>query len=141
MDPLRKFDVTLGREIEKKFNAGIIVARPNATFLRLWYDSFKHYVPYSWDYNSATVPYRLYMMRPAARRAELLHVEPYRLTTPDWLDRGNLLIKVIDWRDLYVVHTMLHHESYTFTPENVRRLSTTLGEVIRYIYYGSPKII
>ena len=137
MDPLRKYDVTLGKEKPPKFIAGIIVARPNAMFLRLWYNSYRNnYRQLDWDYNCARVTYQLYLKRP-----DLVHVEPYRLTTPDWQDRRKLWKEVIAWRDLYVIHAMLHFDRTEYTPESVRQLNSTFGEVVRFIYYGSPKIL
>ncbi|KAI0211210.1 hypothetical protein LSAT2_003966 [Lamellibrachia satsuma] len=137
LDPLRKYDVTLGKEKPPKFIAGIIVARRNALFLRLWYNSYRaNYRQLDWDYNCARVTYQLYLKRP-----DLLHVEPYRLTTPDWQDRHLLWKEVIAWRDLYVIHAMMHFDRTEYTPENIRQLNSTFGEVVRYIYYGSPKTL
>ena len=65
----------------------------------------------------------------------------YRLTTPDAKDRGNLWRRVINWRDLYVLHVMGHDEEDTSTPESIKTPHSTFGEVMRYIYYGSSDII
>ena len=139
LDPLRKYDMTLGKEKPPKFIAGIIVARKNALFLNLWLESYRNnYRGNDWDYNCARVTYKLYKERP-----DLLHVEPYKLTTPDWLDRSNLWDKVIDWQGqgLYVIHVMVHLNKKVYTPENVKALNSTFGEVVRYIYYGSPQLL
>lgn len=139
MDPLRMYDTTLGKEKPPKFIAGIIVARKNAPFLKLWYESYKdNYRAIDWDYNCARVTYKLY-----EQRKDLLHVEPYKLTTPDWQDRKKLWDEVIDWQGmgLYVVHVMLHLNWKEYTPENIKDINSTFGEVVRLIYYGSPKLI
>lgn len=138
-DPLRVYDATLGKEKPPKFIAGIIVARKNAPFVKLWYESYRNnYRPIDWDFNCARVTYQLYQKRP-----DLLHVEPYRFTTPDWTERENLWNKVIDWKGmgLYVIHVMLHLNWQEYTPENVKSLNSTFGQVVRYIYYGSPSLI
>lgn len=136
-DPLRKYDAVLGKEKPPKFIAGIIVAKPGATFLKIWHESYKNnYRPFDWDFNCARVTYQLYMKRP-----DLLHVEPRKFTTPDWQDRRLLWDEVIDWSELYCVHVMLHLNWKEYSPENVKKLNSTFGEVVRYIYYGSPKII
>ena len=82
------------------------------------------------------VPYKLYLERP-----DLLHVEQYKFTTPDWTQRDNLWKNVIDWKDLYVIHVMGHLFHDTSTPESIKTINSTFGEVMRYIYYGSPKLI
>lgn len=138
MDPLRLYETTLGKELPAKFIAGIIAAAPNARFLKLWRESYKDkYRPDEWDYNSASAAYALYKKYP-----ELLHVEPYKLTTPDYLDRADLLNNVVYWEDLYVIHVMGHELNWDkFNPEYIKNVNTTLGEVMRYIYYGSKQLI
>ena len=131
--------VRVGKEKPPKFIAGIMVSRKNSTFLRLVYESYRNnYRGGDWDYNCARVPYQLYLEHP-----NLLHVEPYKFTTPDWMERYNLWNRVVDWKDLYVVHIMAHTDGVRekFTPESIKTNDSTFGEVMRYIYYGSPKLI
>ena len=106
--------------------------------MRLLYESYRNnYRPLDWDYNCARVAYKLYLQRP-----DLLHVEPYRLTTPDWLDRDKLWNQVIDWSELYVIHVMGHDRNdSSYTPQSIKSINSTFGEAMRYIYYGSPKLI
>jgi len=114
-----------------------MVARKNSTFLRLLYESYRaNYRAWDWDYNCARVAYQLYLQRP-----DLLHVEPYKFTTPDWKDRHKLWDQVIDWKDLYVIHVMGHDTNDSSSPESIRTINSTFGEVMRFIYYGSSKLI
>jgi hypothetical protein len=139
MDELRKYDACLGKERPPKFIAGIITAKKNAAFLRLWHESYNNnYRAFQWDFNCARMTYLLYEKRP-----DLLHVEPYRLTTPDWLDRKLLWDEVIDWKGmgLYVIHAMMHFNFQEYTPKNIKNLNSTFGQVMRFIYYGSPDLI
>jgi len=125
-----------GKEKPPKFMAGIMVARRRSTFMRLVHASYRdNYRPRDWDYNCARVAYQLYRRRP-----DLLHVEPHRLTTPDWRERARLWRDVIDWRDLYVVHVMGHDTPDDSNPASIRALNSTFGEVMRYVYYGSSEI-
>ena len=127
----------MGKEKPPKFIAGIIVARRASTFLRLLYESYRdNYRPWDWDFNCARVAYQIYVQRP-----DLLHVEPYRFTTPDWQDRRLLWNEIIDWRQLYVLHVMGHFNWVEYDPELIRTINSTFGEAMRYIYYGSPKLI
>ena len=139
LDPLRKFDATMGKEKLDKLIAGIIIAKQNAPFLQMWIESYRgSYRALDWDYNCARVAYELYKKRP-----DLLHVEKYKLTTPDALDRKYLFDEAIDWRGmgLYVVHLMGHDDKTDYTPESVKSMNSTFGEVMRYIYYGSSALI
>lgn len=137
MDPLRKYDATLGKEKPPKFIAGIIVARQGATFLRLLYESYRNnYRPWDWDYNCARVAYQLYTQRP-----DLLHVEDYKLTTPDWKERWKLWDAVIDWSDLYVIHVMGHFMWFDYSPDSIKTINSTFGEAMRFIYYGNKQLI
>jgi len=114
-----------------------MVSRKGSTFFRLLYESYRNnYRPWDWDYNCARVAYKLYLQRP-----DLLHVEPYKFTTPDWRERHKLWKQVIDWKDLYVIHVMGHYTNDTSTPETIKTIKSTFGEAMRYIYYGSPKRI
>ena len=137
LDPFRQYDATLGKEKPPKFIAGIIVAKKNSLFLKLLYESYRNnYRPLDWDYNCARVAYQIYLSRP-----DLLHVEPYKFTTPDWQDRRLLWNDVIEWRHLYVIHVMGHFIWDEYTPENIGSLNSTFGEVMRFIYYGSSSIV
>jgi len=136
-DPLRVFDATLGKEKPPKFIAGIMIGKRNATFFRLMHESYRgNYRAGDWDYNCAKVPYEIYL-----NNTELLHVEPVRLTTPDWNDRGDLWDRIIDWRGLYVIHLMCHYMKDDVTPQSIKTTNTTFGQVMRFTYYGSPVLI
>ena len=137
MDPLRKYDMTLGKERPPKLIAGIMVARKDALFLKIFYESYRNnYRALDWDYNCARVTYQLYRKRP-----DLLHVEFYKLTTPDWTQREKLWKETIDWSDLYTIHVMQHLSWFEPDPESIKTIESTFGEVMRYIYYGSPTLI
>jgi len=144
-----------GKEKPPKFIAGIMISRKGSTFMRLLYESYRgNYRPWDWDYNCARIAYHLYLQRPDwdyncariayqiyLKRPDLLHVEPYKFTTPDWKERYKLWKEVIDWKDLYVVHVMGHFNYDRSGPESITTINSTFGEVMRYIYYGSPKLI
>ncbi|ESN96353.1 hypothetical protein HELRODRAFT_189210 [Helobdella robusta] len=137
LNPLRRYDACLGKEKPPKLIAGIIIAQKNSLFLKMLHESYKNnYRPYDWDYNCARVAYQIALQRP-----DLIHVESRRLTTPDWQDRKQLWREIIDWSDLYVIHIMGHFDFQEHTPESIKSLNSTFGEVMRYLYYGSPKLI
>lgn len=137
LDPLRKYDTVFGKEKPPKVIAGIILASKNALFLRLLKESYRdNYRPLDWDYNCARVAYQIALKRP-----DLIYVEPFRLTTPDWGDRNLLWKEVIDWSGLYVIHVMGHFDWNEHSPESIKKQNSTFGQVMRYIYYNSTKLI
>ena len=137
LNPLRKYEITLGKERTPKFNAGTIIAHKDALYLQVVYQSYRdNYRPFDWDYNCARLPYQIYLKHP-----EMVHVEQYRLTTPDWSERQLLWNDVIDWSNLYTIHTMMHLNWVEYTPESIRDMNNTFGEITRHLYYGSKKLL
>ena len=137
LDPLRKYDAVLGKEKPPKLIAGIIVASKQSLFLTLLKESYRNnYRPLDWDYNCARVAYQVALKRP-----DLIHIEPFRLTTPDWGDRHLLWNEVIDWSGLYVMHVMGHFDWNVHSPESIKTQNSTFGQVMRYIYYNSSQLI
>lgn len=137
LNPLRKYEITLGREKPPKFNAGVIVAHRDAMYLQAVYQSYRNnYRPFDWDYNCGRVPFQLYLKRP-----EMVHVEMYRLTTPDWTERHLLWNSIIDWSNLYVIHIMIHMDWEEYNPEKIKTMNNTFGEVVRHVYYGSKRLL
>ena len=132
MNDLLHYNMTLGKVKKPKFIAGIIIGNKDALFLKMWYEAYRKYKANSWEYNCATVPYNIYIENP-----NLVHVEFYKLTTPDFFKRDLLLMKTINWRDLYVVHLMSHELKVQITPDSIKQWNSTLAAVMRYIYYGS----
>ena len=46
-DPLRGYDLTLGRPVKIALPNGIIIARNGTLFLRIWLENYRHYNPKS----------------------------------------------------------------------------------------------
>ena len=136
-DPLRVFDLVAGKEKTEEMNAGILLAKPNAPFLHLWYESFRNnYRPHDWDFNIAKLSYALLQKVP-----HLVHLETHRLSYPDPRDRDLLFDKVVEWHDLFCIHVIHHVLRREYTPENIKYLRSTFGEITRLTYYGSPDIV
>lgn len=137
LNPLRRYNNVFGKEHERKLNAGVILAQSHSPFIQMWYESYRDYRPRHWDYNCAIVTYTL-----AQKHPDMVHVEEYKLTTPDWLDRAKLFRSTIDWRGMrvYCVHLMLHMDQRKRSPRTLEFMNNTIGDVIRYIYYGSNQV-
>jgi hypothetical protein len=48
-----------------KLNNGVLLAARNASFLRLWLESYADYRPDQWDYNSCVRPFELWRLHPS----------------------------------------------------------------------------
>lgn len=58
LNPLRNYDVTLGREMPSLLANGVIVARQGAPFLRIWLETYRNYDRRSWAAHSTHTPHR-----------------------------------------------------------------------------------
>lgn len=131
LNPLRIHEVAIAREKPPKLIMGTILAAKNASFLRVWYETYKYtYDSSIWDYNTGIVSFYMFTRRP-----DLIHVEPFRMSTPDWTERTQLLFKtIINWRSLFVLHFMGHRTTEQYNVERMNKMQNTLGEVLRHGY-------
>ena len=136
-DPLRRFATTLGRETSYGLGSGIILAEPNSVFIHLWLNSFKSYNPWPWNW----AKYAVWTPHVLARQfAEEIHIEETRLQHPTWAQSDQLCEKLYDWSENYAVHVWKRFCEVPQTVEEINSLNNTLGEVFRYVYYGSKKL-
>ncbi|XP_074652839.1 uncharacterized protein LOC141907165 [Tubulanus polymorphus] len=137
-DPLRRYDTSMGMEYEDGLGNGVIVAKPNATFVRIMYESYRDFNGSDWSWHSVRLPYRLATFYP-----ELVHVEPTSINQPNCWSTG-LIYDIgsrFDWSRNYCLHLWYRFYDKDHTPETVQTLDSTLGQVFRYIYYGNKSFI
>ena len=141
---LRKYDCTMGQEMDDLLCGGVIVCSKSSPFLQLWTSAFvADYRPDKWAYNSGLQPTRLWRRYP-----NLLHVEPTKINRPNWTPAGMNKIwgnKTFDWRQNYALHTWYrfrakkcpwyrsHYGDLHPEESDVRTMNNTFGEVTRYI--------
>ena len=138
-DDLRVFDLTLGRPVAIALSNGIIIARKGALFLRLWLENYRNYSPKSWGGNSVAKGNIIHKVFP-----HLVHVEEQSLLHPSWQESPAMFSRRIhyNWTGHYSIH--IYFESTHHIPKNPEQLKSyenTLGQVMRYIYYGSSDLI
>ena len=141
-DDLRKYNCTMGREDPKKLCSGIIVCVKDHPFLYLWlnsyYDDFRHI----WTYNSGIVSTRL-----MERYNGLIHVEDKKLHRPSYYEIAKIWGKqTYPWKDNYAIHTWIRVALSKLiteypTPESIKSMKTTYGEMARSVYYGTSEVI
>ncbi|KAK2145062.1 hypothetical protein LSH36_705g01012 [Paralvinella palmiformis] len=135
LDPLRHYPAVIGHEGPPKFNAGTILAAPNSSFLRLWYDAYKtDFHPNKWAYNSGEKSYQIYLEHP-----RLLHVENESLSTPRGLSLPDMMKHIVDWSFFYTLHVIEYEKD--FTPGNIKRKQSTVCEILRYVCYNSKEAV
>ena len=137
-DPLLYYNTTLGAESNSHLANGVIISAKNASFLRIWKDTYHNFRDNLWGYNSVSMPFRLARQHPA-----LVHIEWNTLIHPHW--QNTLWIfqkeKLWDWSSVYGMHLYYRVYKPQHNPESIKTLNSTLGEVFRLIYYNSTSII
>ncbi|XP_077977460.1 uncharacterized protein LOC144433021 [Glandiceps talaboti] len=143
LDPLRYYDYVVGREYQSTMSNGIILANKNATFLKIFYNSYKHYNSKCWSCNSVSKQNKL-----AKENITLLHIEPDSMIKPAYGRYRQLFNGTYNWREgHFTVHVYMrlyrkaNPNEPQFTKENIKTLDNAFGEMCRYIYYGSPGLI
>jgi len=142
-DPLLRHNYVMGRVTPDQINSGIVLSRRGEAFLSLWLESYKSYKGKgeTYTHKATIVPHKLAELYP-----HLIHVEEESLNKPNWKPEGmrQLYTGHYNWSDNYAIH--LWHRylpsgvSVPKKPEDIEHLNSTLGEVIRFILYGSDNI-
>ena len=139
-DPLREYNLVLSRGTKKTIANGIMIARKGALFLRLWLENYRNYKPGSWNGNSVVFSNLLQQLYP-----HLVHVEQVRLLGPTCLQTIYLYgidNKFFDWSKCLSIHIFgENHYRVPRKPEQLKGFNSTLGQVMRYIYFGSPNLL
>ena len=139
-DPLREYDLVLSRATDKAIANGIMIARKGALFLRLWLENYRNYNRYIWGGNSVLFSNLLHKLYP-----HLVHVELDRLLGPSYLQLKYMYgidNNFFDWSKSLSIH-IFGENTYRVpgTPEQLKGFNCTLGQVMRYIYFGSPNLL
>ena len=132
-DPLRKYDLTVGRETSVLLTSGVIIARRRAPFLKVWLETYRNYHPDKWTANSNEMAHNIARILPS-----LIHVEKTSIAFPNPFNANLLYLKHYDWSKNYCVHLYLR-ERYRMakSPEELNRFGkNTVSEIMRFIYYA-----
>ena len=133
-DYLRRYPCTLGLE-GGSLCGGIIIGAKDSTFLALWINYyFEDYRVGRWAYNSGRVPTKL-----ATRYPHLVHIEAISLNRPAYTDLNKIWgSEKYDWKHYnYAIHTWIRLSKRPKpTPENIKKMNGTFGEIARLVIYG-----
>ena len=135
------YQTTMGEELPNWLCNGFFMSVANATFLRLWYESYRTFKSNQWNYHSVQMPGIIAREHPG-----LVHVEKDTIHKPNWQDPG--LRKLYNdgvfynWTARnYAVHLWYRKHNVDYDPESIKRLNKTVGQIFRYIFYGQYHMI
>ena len=136
LEPLLKHEITLGREKETRVGNGVIIAKPNALFLRIWYSRYKTFDDSLWSNHSTILAAKLSNEYP-----NLVHIETKSILRPNNRELeyiyGN---KKYPWKENYIIHLWYRNYKVQHSLEDIKFLNNSFGEIFRYIYFGSPAV-
>ena len=139
-NPLRFHPSTLGRETSYGLGSGIIVGEPLSKFICIWLHAYRNYNPWPWHWAAYAVwaPHNLAKIFP-----DDINIEKNTLHSPSWQETEQIYKMTIDWSEKYAIHVW-HRYGYVPTqpesPGGIEHLNNTLGQIMRYVYYGDKEI-
>ena len=104
--------------------------------MEIWIESYGTYHPKHWSQNSVLMANRLATIFP-----HLIHIEPESFNHPTWQHPDQFYRKHYDYTNNYSVH--IYWKETNFIPsdeEELQGYDCTLGDVMRQVLYGSPKL-
>ena len=98
-DPIRKYPFVMSNELSSSLINCILLAEPQATFLKLWGETYKTIRGDRWRRNSMQNPKLISQLYP-----HLIHIENDTLAYPSWPHVAKLYIESFNWRKVYSLH-------------------------------------
>ncbi|XP_071111010.1 uncharacterized protein [Haliotis cracherodii] len=140
LDPLRVHDITLGL-LDNGTGMGnaFIAAKRHSPFITRWYKDYKKYTISPYNANSMAKAKQLWLENPST-----VNLESKRLYNPNWFERDAMFNKSnFNWRHNYAMHIWMDTPSVSFpkSPDDIKKLNNTFGQVLRYIYYGKETLL
>ncbi|XP_060593020.1 uncharacterized protein LOC132747619 [Ruditapes philippinarum] len=135
LEPLRKYDYTQGHERDVTMGSQLVISKKNATFLNHWYNSYRDDYRKSWAWNALWVPDKLSKQYP-----NLIHVEGYNFTRPNWQQVNLIFNQNYDWSTNYGMHLYIRWYKNETNNVIIRTLNTTIGAVCRHVLFGNKEL-
>lgn len=113
------------------------MGQPGTTFLNEWIASYSDYNPRRFGKNSVKMAYKLAQQHPND-----IHVEPGTFTNPNWQHTDQLYASHYNFSNNYSIHIYSENRFYIpSTEEELAGYDCTLGDVMRYVLYGSTTLL
>ena len=136
-DPLRVYDVTVGRELRYTLANGIILTAPWTLYLRMCLESYRLFTNRLFVKNSMMLPNKIASFFP-----HLVHVEPSSLLYPTWPAVRKLYMESFNWSTNYCVHIFGEETYGHLLPNNTHEMDVsniTLAKILRQVYYDDTQ--
>lgn len=134
--PLRKYNLTLGRESDHALCNGVIVAAPRSKFINIWYDSYKTFNDGQWGSHSVVIPHELAKIYP-----QYIHVEETGLHRPNFMERDEIYKMVISFKKKYGIHLWFRFYNVHHNMNDVKQLNSTYGLLCRMVLFNTTNLI
>ena len=105
-------------------------------FLYFRYDSYKNFTKREQDFHASIIPYYLQYHYP-----DLIHIEEKSINYPSGERLDLIYDKVYEWSDNYCIRVWSSLYNFEHTPNDIKKMHSTFGQVARRIYYGKPDTI
>lgn len=135
LEPLRKYEYVQGRERDVTMGSQLVMAKKNATFLNHWYLSYRDDYRKTWAWNALWVPDKL-----AREHPQLIHVEGYNFTRPNWQHVNLIFNTNYDFSTNYGMHMYIRWYKNQTDSTVIRTLNTTVGAVARHVLFGNKEL-
>ena len=137
-DPLLYYDTTLGAQSHSLLGNAAMISKKNATFLKIWKNSYHNFIDNDWNFNSVLFPLTL-----ARKHPETIHIEVNTLYRPNfkdvnWIFNRNMLW---DWSGSYGIHLYYRLYKKEHNAEDIKTLNSTLGCLFRLLYYNTTELM
>ena len=112
------------------------IGQPDSWFLNAWISSYSTYKPREWGTNSVIMAYTI-----STRYPDQIHVEPGTFVFPNFVHNLEMYARHYKFSDNYCIH--IYGESEFYVPQSEAQLAgydCTLGDVMRYVLYGSSRL-
>lgn len=139
LDVFRNDDTTIGLDYSTQAANSLILAKPQAPFVKLWYDSYHTFSKIDGNKHSQIIPYKL-----SKRHPELVKVVGTVFTGQNANQLSNIYVKHVDWSHQYGIHMHLKLQNRFYVDkmaiDNVRSMNNTAGAVARWILYQNTDL-
>ncbi|PAA77200.1 hypothetical protein BOX15_Mlig008330g3 [Macrostomum lignano] len=135
MEPLRKYQFAIGKELPTVLCNGVFSGAPNNTVLALWHLSYQTFDDASWGGHS------LYVIGDICKHFPgHCHIEEDSLDRPGWINFGKMYgegDRTWDWQTKnYAMHLFYRLYGVQHDLKSIRTVNNTLGDMFRFILFG-----
>lgn len=141
-------DCTIGWPKDQSIGTQIVIAKPNANFLKLWLQSYRDYRASMWYYNAGEAPTKNIL----SKQPDLVHRVTDLFGVQGLSKELYSMRKWKKWHEFYSIHLLTRHREYLvpedikesgikeFNEINIQNYTKSFGEIARSIW-NHPKVL